>query len=87
MLKKIAGIRQKLKMRLNIVNTIWKQFFAFSKFTAEENKERCNLDDAEGLLMFTIWIGQDKPNLYLVFFSSKDRLKGRWYYGLYSTIY
>lgn len=54
MLKKIAGIRQKLKMRLNIVNTIWKQFFAFSKFTAEENKERCNLDDAEGLLMFTI---------------------------------
>ena len=38
--------REKLQMRLNIVNVIWKRFFEFSKFTGEVNKrERCNLTD------------------------------------------
>ena len=55
MFKKIAGRREKLKMLLNIVNAIWKQFFKSSKFSVEENKkERCNMDDVEGLLMFTV---------------------------------
>ena len=55
MFKKITGRREKLKMLLNIVNAIWKQFFKSSKFSAEENKkERCIMDDVEGLLMFTV---------------------------------
>ena len=47
-------------MGLNIVNAIWKPFFEFSKFTEKANKrERCNLDDMQGL---EVSYGLSSPN-------------------------
>ena len=45
MLKKTEGLSEKLLMRLNILDRIWKPFFEFSRFTEDANKrEKCNLD-------------------------------------------
>ena len=46
MLKKTEGLSEKLLMRLNILDRIWKPFFEFSRFMEEANtRERCNLDE------------------------------------------
>ena len=38
MWKETMMTREKLHMHLNIMSAIWKRFFKFSKFTAQESK-------------------------------------------------